>query len=163
MRFRASLRAMRRISWIDHRINDEAAMVLFLPWFGVAFFWLRRIGMMADHRHHGEGEHHQGHVAMPAMPGSALIVIEPELVLGGLKTVLDRPAMAFDRDQRFNGCSCWAPGGEEGEVIIGDATCSLRTAQERCRRASRRARSFRGALEKSEPGISRFPDAQLRI
>jgi hypothetical protein len=82
----------------------------------LAFFWLRRIGMMADHRHHGEGEHHHGHVAMPATPGSALVVIEPELVFGGLKTVLYRPAMAFDRDQRFNGCSCWAPGGEEGEV-----------------------------------------------
>src|SRR5467141_4123050 len=32
------LMAMRRTSWIDHRINDEAPMVLFLPWFGVAFF-----------------------------------------------------------------------------------------------------------------------------
>ena len=78
--------------------------------------------MMADHRHHGKGEHHHRHVAMPAMPGSALVVIEAELVFGGLKTVLDRPAMTFDRDQRFDGCSCWAPGGEEGEVIIGEAT-----------------------------------------
>ena len=38
IRFRASLMAMRRTSWIDHRINDGAAMLLFLPWFGVAFF-----------------------------------------------------------------------------------------------------------------------------
>jgi hypothetical protein len=36
---------------------------------------------------------------MPAMPGSALVVIEAEFVFGGLKTVLDRPAMAFDREQ----------------------------------------------------------------
>src|SRR5580693_3814580 len=43
------------------------------------FFWRRRIGAMADHRHHGEGEHHQGNVAMPPMPGSALVVIESEL------------------------------------------------------------------------------------
>src|ERR1700681_4229449 len=92
------------------------------------FFWLRRIGMMADHRHHGKGEHHHGPVAMPAMPGSALVVIEAELVLGGFKTVLDRPAMAFDRDQRFDGCSCRAPSGEEGEVIIGDATTDQKTA-----------------------------------
>src|SRR5471032_1448873 len=56
---------------------------------------------MADHRHHGEGEHHQGNVAMPAMPGSALVVIEPELVFRGLKTILDRPSMAFDRHQRY--------------------------------------------------------------
>jgi hypothetical protein len=39
------------------------------------FFLQGRIGVMADHRHHGEGEHHQGHVAMPATPGSSLIVI----------------------------------------------------------------------------------------
>jgi hypothetical protein len=31
-------------------------------------------------------------------------VIEPELVFRGLKTVLDRPPMAFHRHQRFDGC-----------------------------------------------------------
>ena len=60
------------------------------------FFGRRRIGAMADHRHHGEGEHHQGNVAMPPMPGSALVVIEPELVFRGLEAVLDRPPVAFD-------------------------------------------------------------------
>ena len=83
---------------------------------------------MADRRHHGEGEHHHGNVAMPAMPGSALVVIEPELVLGGLKTVLDCPPMAFDRHQRFNRCSRWTPGGEEGEIVIGDTTTDQQTA-----------------------------------
>ena len=78
--------------------------------------------MMADHRHHGEGEHDHGNVTMPAMPGSALVMIEPELAFCGFKAVLDRPSMAFYRDQRFNGCSRWAPGGEEGEIAIGDAT-----------------------------------------
>jgi hypothetical protein len=78
------------------RINDGVAMLLFLPWFGVAFFLQNRIGAMADHRHrHGESEHDHGNVAMPAMPGSALIVIESELVLRGLKTILDRPPIAF--------------------------------------------------------------------
>jgi hypothetical protein len=38
IRFRASLMAMRRTSWIDHRINDEAVLVLFLPRVGAAFF-----------------------------------------------------------------------------------------------------------------------------
>ena len=86
------------------------------------FFGRWRIGAMSDRGHHGEGEHHQGHMTVPTMPGSALVVIEPELVFRGFKAVLDRPSMAFDRDQRFKGCSRWAPGGEEGEVIIGDAT-----------------------------------------
>src|SRR3981189_633926 len=82
------------------------------------FFWLRRIGMMADHRHHGEGEHHHRYVAMPAVTGSALVVIEPELVFGGLETVLDPAAIGHARSQRLLGGPRCAPGGEEGEVTI---------------------------------------------
>src|SRR6266700_3279051 len=99
IRFRASLMAMRRTSWIDQRIND------------------------------GVGEHHQGNVTMPAVPGSALVVVEPELVFCGLKTVLDRPPMAFDRHQRFDRCSRWTPGGEESEIAIGDTTADQQTAR----------------------------------
>ena len=84
---------------------------------------------MADRRHHGEGEHHQGNVAMPSMPGSALVVIEPELVFRGLKAVLDRPAMAFDRHQHFDRCSHWTPSGEEGEIAIGDVATDQQTAR----------------------------------
>src|SRR4051812_37663098 len=109
IRFCASLMAIRRTSWIDQRINDGLAMLLFLPWFDVRVFWRWRIGAMADHRHHGEGEHHQRNVAMPPMPGSAFVVIEPEPVFGGLETVLDGPATAFDRHPRFDGCCRWTP------------------------------------------------------
>ena len=84
---------------------------------------------MSDRGHHGESKHHHGHVAMPAMPGSALVVIEPELVFRGLKAVLDRPSMAFDRDQRFDGGSGWTPGGEEGEIAIGDMATDQQTAR----------------------------------
>src|SRR6266487_4430982 len=93
------------------------------------FFERCRISAMADRRHHGEGEHHQGNVAMPAMPGSALIVIEPELVFRGLKAVLDRPAMAFDRHQHFDRCSHCTPSGEEGEIAIGDVATDQQTAR----------------------------------
>src|SRR6201982_2285217 len=65
---------------------------------------------------------------MPPMPGSALVVIEPELIFRGLKAVLDRPPMAFDRHQRFDGCSSWTPGGEEGEIAIGDMTTDQQTS-----------------------------------
>src|SRR5260370_1454484 len=50
-------------------------------------------------------------------------------VFCGLKTVLDRPPMAFDRHQCFDGCSCWTPGGEEGEIAIGDTTTDQQTAR----------------------------------
>ena len=77
---------------------------------------------MADCRHHGKGEHHQGNVAMPPMPGSALVVIESELVFRGLETVLDRPAMPLDPDQRLDRCSRWTPSGEVGEIAIANVT-----------------------------------------
>ena len=119
---------MRRISWIDQRISGGVVVLWFLPNSTFRFFWRRRISPISDRGHHGEGEHHQGHVTVPAMPGSALVVIEPELVFRGLKTILDGPSMAFDRDQCFNGRSGWTPGGEEGEVIIGDTTADQQTA-----------------------------------
>ena len=102
IRSRASLMAMRRISWIDQRISGGVDMFWLLPGGDVSFFGRWRVSAMSDRGHHGEGEHHQGHVTVPAMPGSALVVIEPELAFRGFKTVLDRPSMAFDRDQRFN-------------------------------------------------------------
>src|SRR5690606_21405371 len=85
------------------------------------FFWGRRgIGMMADDGHHGEGEHDQRDMAMPAMPGAGFVVIEAEFVLGGLEAVLDRPAMPFHLHQRLDGCVEWTPGREEGEITFGD-------------------------------------------
>jgi hypothetical protein len=66
---------------------------------------------------------------MPSMPRSALVVIEPELVFRGLKTVLDRPSMAFDRHQRFGGCSRWTPDGEEGEIAISDISTDQQTSR----------------------------------
>src|SRR6202008_1295183 len=93
------------------------------------FFWRRRICMMADHRHHSEGEHHKRNVAIPPMPRSALVVIESELIFRSLKTVLDRPPMALDRHQCFDGCSCWAPSGEEDEIANDDTTTDQYTAR----------------------------------
>ena len=58
---------------------------------------------MADRGHHGEGQHDERDVAVPTMPGTGLVVIEAEFVLGGFEAVLDRPAMAFDFRQLFIG------------------------------------------------------------
>ena len=49
-------------------------------------------------------------MAVPAMPGAGLVVIEPKLGFCGLETVLDGPAMAFDADQGGDVGSRWTPG-----------------------------------------------------
>jgi len=88
---------------------------------GAAFFEQRRdIGAMADNGHHGEGEHDQRDMTVPAMPGAGFVVIETEFVLGGFETVLDGPAMAFDQYRIFHGRVLGAPRGEEGQIVIGN-------------------------------------------
>ena len=42
------------------------------------FFERRGIGVMTDGCHHGEGEHDQRNMPMPAMPGTGLVVVETE-------------------------------------------------------------------------------------
>ena len=61
-------------------------------------FWGRRIvGVVSDHSHRDEGEHHERDVAMPPVPGPGLVVVKAEFVLRGLQALFDRPTMAFDR------------------------------------------------------------------
>ena len=37
---------------------------------------------MPDWRHHGEGEHDKRDMAMPAMPGAGLVMVESQFILG---------------------------------------------------------------------------------
>ncbi len=67
------------------------------------FVGCQPVGVVADRRHRGERQHHQGNLAVPAVPGAALVVVEAERVLGGLEAALDRPTLALDLDQRLEG------------------------------------------------------------
>src|SRR5580692_721970 len=72
----------------------------------LGFFGRRLVGLMLDGGHHGEGEHDERDVTMPAVPGSGFVVVEPELVFGCLEAILDRPAMALDADQGLDRSLC---------------------------------------------------------
>src|ERR1700730_10190201 len=78
------------------------------------------IGPMADDSHHGEGERDEGDMAVPAMPGTGLVMIEAEFILGSLKTILDSPAMTFHRHQLWHRRALGTPSGEEGQITTGD-------------------------------------------
>lgn len=47
-------------------------------------------------------------------------MVESELVLGGLEAVLDRPAMAFNGNERLDVGPGRAPCGEECEITVAD-------------------------------------------
>src|SRR3954465_11850300 len=112
MRRWASRTATRRISWSDQRMRPGELEQR---------FWGRRlVGMLADHGQHGEGEHRPRDGPGPAVPAAGLVVIEPELVLGGLEAVLDRPAASLGLDQRRYFGPGPAPGREEGGLAVGD-------------------------------------------
>src|SRR6266513_286392 len=88
----------------------------------LVFFGRRLVGLMLDGSHHGKGEHDERDVTMPAVPGSGFVVVEPERVFGCLEAILDRPAMALDADQGLDRSPCRTPGGEVGEIAVGDIT-----------------------------------------
>jgi hypothetical protein len=48
-------------------------------------FFGRDICLTADDGHHGEGEHDERDMAVPAMPGARFVVIEAKFVLGGFE------------------------------------------------------------------------------
>src|SRR5215467_6020423 len=117
MRFRARRWAIRRISWIDHRMRSDVLVVR-----SPCFFGCRIVGLMLDGSHHCESEHNQRDVTMPAMPRPGFVVVETELVFGCLKAVFNCPSMAFDADQSLDRGSCRTPGGEVSEITVGDMT-----------------------------------------
>src|SRR5271157_6607223 len=84
---------------------------------------------MTDRSHHGERQHHERDVAMPAMPGTGLVVVETQFILCGFEAVLDRPAMSLHRDQGFDACSNPTPGREESEISVCDVAADQQAAR----------------------------------
>src|SRR5919112_799241 len=118
----ASRVATRRISWTDQRTSAAAP-----PRLG---FWGRQVvGAAPYRREQGESEHDKRDVPVPAVPAPRLVVIEPELGLGRLERILDRPARALDLHERLDAGAGRAPGGEEGEARVDDAAADEETAR----------------------------------
>ena len=84
---------------------------------------------MPNGGHHGEGEHDERDVAMPAVPGAGLVVVEAQLVFRGLEAIFDRPTMSLDLDQHLDACSGRAPGREEGQVSVGNVAADQQAAR----------------------------------
>src|SRR4051812_38268861 len=84
--------ATRRISCTDQQINGGSA-----DHRQTAFWGRGHVGLAADGGQHCEGQHDKRDVPVPAVPGPGLVVVEAQLVLGGLEAILDGPAPALDR------------------------------------------------------------------
>lgn len=69
--------------------------------------------------HHGVSQHDQRDVTVPAMPGSGLVVVEAEFVLGGLEALFNTPARALDMHQCLERRFLRAPGREIRQIAIG--------------------------------------------
>src|ERR1019366_203672 len=101
------------------------------------FFGRRAVRPMPDCCHHGEGEHDKRDMAMPAMPGAGLVMVEPQFVLGRLETILDRPAMTLDHDQGFDASSNRTPGQvltfrTRARLSVAPPTCRMPLGQSQC-------------------------------
>src|SRR3954449_2418133 len=83
---------------------------------------------MADNTDHGIGQHDQGDMPVPTVPGAALVVIETKFILGGLEALLHAPAGALDTNQGVNRGAMGTPGGEVGEFAVEQAAADQQAA-----------------------------------
>src|SRR5215216_439869 len=70
--------------------------------------------------HNGQismGQHGQRDVTMPSRPGADLVLIEPNLALGGLEAGLNRPARARDLDKGGELCALRRERQIEAQLI----------------------------------------------
>ncbi len=116
--------ATRRISWIDQPMRagpHDSGGVSFVRratgWRGAG--WWSSL----------QSQHHQGHMSVPAVPRAAFVVIKAKLVFGRFEAVLDRPAMSFDGDQRFDTSPGRAPCAEERAFAVSDTAPDQQTAR----------------------------------
>ena len=58
---------------------------------GLCFWGRQLVRVVAHGGHHGEGQHHQRDMPVPAVPRPALIVGQSEFCFGGLERVASRP------------------------------------------------------------------------
>lgn len=65
---------------------------------------------------------------MPAMPRPGFVMVEAELVLGGLQAAFDRPAMAFNSDEGLDTRTGRAPCREESEITVADFAADQKAA-----------------------------------
>ena len=89
----------------------------------------RLVRVVANGRQHGKRQHDQADVAVPAVPGPALVVVEAELVLGGFEAVLNGSALAFNGNKGVDARAGWAPGGEKRACAVGDAAPDQQAAR----------------------------------
>ena len=75
-------------------------------------------GLGADRRQERLGDQDQGHVPIPAIPATNLVVVQADLVLGGLEAFLDRPADPRHPDQLGQAGTGRAETGVEGQLSI---------------------------------------------
>jgi hypothetical protein len=56
-------------------------------------------------------------------------MVEPQLVLGHLETIFDRPTMSLDHDRDIDACSNRTPGGEKRQVAISEVAADQKASR----------------------------------
>src|SRR4051812_38976587 len=75
------------------------------------------VASMGQHGQHGQRG--QRDVTMPSRPGADLVLVEPNLALGGLEAGLNRPARAGDLDKGGKFCALRRERQIKGQLIKG--------------------------------------------
>ena len=93
---------------------------------GMSFFLtVRRAGApffsgMCGDGEEGVGEHGQGDMSVPGVPGTNLVVVESDFVLGGSEALFDGPARSGDVDKLCESGVVWVVAVVERELAAVD-------------------------------------------
>ena len=92
-----------------------------MGWAGTLLAWQRIVAIMANASMTSETWH-------PCQERSRYD-IKAQLIFRRLEAILDSSAAALHTHQLLDGGSCWSPGGEKGQLVIGDGAADQKTAR----------------------------------
>jgi hypothetical protein len=70
----------------------------------------------------GVGEHGEGDMSMPGVPGADLVVVESDFVFAGSETFFDGPARPGHVDEFSDACVVWVVAVVESEFTVVDGS-----------------------------------------
>ena len=68
------------------------------------------------------GEHGEGDMSVPGVPGADLVVVESDFVLAGSEAFFDGPACSGHADELSGSCVVWVVAVVEREFTVGDGS-----------------------------------------
>jgi hypothetical protein len=93
-----------------------------LSFFSCSACWRPLFYLVCGDGEEGVGEHGEGDVSVPCVPGADLVVVESDFILSGSETFFDGPARSGYVDEFSESRAVWVVAVVEGEFAVVDGS-----------------------------------------